>query len=86
MATIYLSYTSKSLFKYVNRLSIISCRILFHSSTMASFKELRLVILWPRYTRVLRSQNLLDSNLSQSVAGDGAPVIEVVYCLSAFQG
>ena len=63
------------------RLSI-SCGILFHSSTMASFEESRSVILRPRYTccsRVPGLQNLLDSNLDYSVANDGAPVIKVVF-------
>ena len=52
--------------------SMISWGVLFHSSTMACFKELRSVILRPRYTFCSKSppspQNLLDSNLDYSVS------------------
>ena len=70
-------------------LSMISCGILFRSLAMASFKESRLAILRSRHNfapGVLRSQNLLDSNLDNLVANDEAPLIEVVSCLSTFQG
>ena len=56
-------------------LSMISRGILFHSSIMASFKESIWLILHPCYTfcskilRVLRSPNLLDSNL-EIIFGD----------------
>ena len=67
---------------------MISCGILFHTSTMASFKESH----WLSFSLAVhfapgvpRCQNLLDSNLDCLVASDWAPVVEVISCLSTFQ-
>ena len=62
MPTFYFNHMLKSRFKCANTsLSMISCRILFHSSSMASFKESRSVIPRPRY--IFRSKSQFLSHL-----------------------
>ena len=54
MPTFYFNCTLKSRFKCVNIFINISCRILFHSWTMAFIKESISVICWPWYTFCFR--------------------------------